>query len=1390
MELPANEIAAIDAMAKRWLGIDDPGNQQELEATFGQNGQVDATTFLAIAQRLQDRGYKAEQEEDRLSILTQKNIRISLQGIGVLEKYCKDNVISNIESEQYSALRKRNNSDKDTLMIGEYSVKLKSRTEETVQRTDPDLQELLRLWPRQPKAFRLIKRWSFMGTGMRIDMSIVRSTPKDDRGQFQWRTEFLAPYRGGKTIFQQPVHYEVEVELIHGTTDTDTKEKAVKCLIRGLGEVLRAIQGNTLLIRKSVQDRVLGQYRTLNKNSPVFRGSPPVTLEQKNMEPLTPAVTKGGGEEDYEGLGLEGGADEKKENRPAIPNIRNNYNVTDKADGLRCLGFVNDEGELYLIDMAMRVYRTGLQNTACKNSLVDGEWIRKDRDGTAMNQYGIFDIFTVDKRDVSLMPFATFSENAAGQKVILNEEGEEAMKTRYGNMLRWFGFWKDKDHFKTLVPQANLRVIPKTFRFATPADGDGIFDQCRLTLESLQVYHTDGLILTPNDKPLPPMGKTFFEQFKWKPAADNTVDFLVTIEPKTRQGFNADGSASAYKELILYVNARKDPAYDNPRKTVLYMLPLPEETERDATKKVGNKVVSGPSQFIPTDPPDSMASRCYLDIQIQELTGEEYVVAENGEPIPNNSIVEMRYDITKPLGRRWIPMRIRHDKTERYTRAVEAKTGNLKQTLNSEVTANSIWSSIHNPITVSMISTGSMVPSDAEIEASTASRYYNRQASREDLEVIKGLRAFHNKYIKQQVLYGSVMKTPGLTILDLACGQAGDIYIWTMYKASVIVGVDTAMEGLRDKKNGAYARYMNFMITQGRDRVPKMLFIHGDSSKSLIDGAAGIPLNPGETEEGDMLMTVLGTGMAKGKIPPFVSKEPTEGGVRGALRDRADVASCMFALHYFFKDKDTLDGFLQNLQDCVKVGGYFIACFTDGQKVFDLLKGKKDGLAVGKEKEVNIWSIRRKYDEPTLPLDDSCLGMPVDIKFISLGEEVHTEYLVPYPYLIKRLREYGFDLLNADELKTAGLQHSTNTFDKSYDMIKKDKDEKKKYPMSPTVSAYSFTNRWLIVRRRGEAIAAEDDDGHGTSIAASVGTAEGAAIAEQVAAALKEKAEEVATNTVVREDVMTALERKIATSTVAPKAASKSASKGAPKSASKGAPKGASKKKKGGNREDEDEEEPSSEYTPENVFLFGPEVSLTANLLEREDKFYPRCLSPIWQFMIKEDGNDIVYPSLEHFWAAMKVLHGGKGPKASLKALATSFSCDGAIHNEAKERLTKEVKEKHLPSTQNQARMKIALEELNKIRKAAATIAYDDTEWAGVQDKYLRYGLEQRWKHDVEFHKTVEDLRLKNAYLLYSIGPHLGDPTGLLAGKVRKNGTIDGDNQVGKIIMELAKYRI
>jgi hypothetical protein len=456
---------------------------------------------------------------------------------------------------------------------------------------------------------------------------------------------------------------------------------------------------------------------------------------------------------------------------------------------------------------------------------------------------------------------------------------------------------------------------------------------------------------------------------------------------------------------------------------------------------------------------------------------------------------------------------------------------------------------------------------------------------------------------------------------------------------------------------------MNFMIQNGATNVPKMLFIHGDSSKSFTDGTAGIPLVPGSTEEGDMLITVLGTGLAKGKVPPYVSKEPTEGGVRGALREKADVASCMFALHYFFKNKETLDGFLQNLQDCVKMGGHFIACFTDGQKVFNMLRAEKKGVVVGIENKKPLWSIRRQYENLSeMPDGEESLGLPIDVTFISLGEEVHTEYLVSFPYLLQRLREYGFRLLNEEEQKDAGLLHSTNTFDESYKMIPP-KDQKNKYPMNPRVKAYSFTNRWLIVKRdeiNEIVVPPEDDDGYGTSIIASIGESDGAALANQENRVLGQ----------LTEEEIEAREQ-------------------AGRDAVREASSAQSAKSKSYVPTAEDLADPSffgggkniwshsSEYTPDTVFLFGPEVSLTSNLLEREDKFYVRRLSPSWQFMIKEEGTEEEYPSLEHFWAAMKVLHAGKGSKTSLKLLAQSFTCDGAIHREAKERLAKEVKEKN-----------------------------------------------------------------------------------------------------------------
>ncbi len=352
MDLQSVESKQIIALVQEWINH----SEQELEATFGIGGQVDSTTFLQIAQRLRIKNFELIPQDDRLSIITPKHVRLSLQGLGVLQQYCKDDKLA---GKPFTAMIKDRTSKESTIDLKEYNVRIKSRREINLSRDDPSVREITDNWELQNKAFRLIRRWTFRGKGIRIDMSMVRSTPKDNKGQFMWVRSFLQ-----HNIFKEPSHYEVEVELLRNEF-TSTSETALKSLISGIGEVLRAIQKNTLLIRNSISESVKKEYGDLIK-SDRFRGVSPITLELKNMS---------------------------NEIDDAIPNIRKGYNVTDKADGLRAMGFINKNGELFLIDMSLNVYRTGLVNKKCANSLVDGEWVTNAKDGRAINHYLIFDIY-------------------------------------------------------------------------------------------------------------------------------------------------------------------------------------------------------------------------------------------------------------------------------------------------------------------------------------------------------------------------------------------------------------------------------------------------------------------------------------------------------------------------------------------------------------------------------------------------------------------------------------------------------------------------------------------------------------------------------------------------------------------------------------------------------------------------------------------------------------------------------------------------------------------------------------------------------------------------------------------------------------------------------------
>jgi hypothetical protein len=498
-----------------------------------------------------------------------------------------------------------------------------------------------------------------------------------------------------------------------------------------------------------------------------------------------------------------------------------------------------------------------------------------------------------------------------------------------------------------------------------------------------------------------------------------------------------------------------------------------------------------PVLFNPSELPDTMAAVCYSEI-MTSATGDDFVSCENGDPIENKSIVEMRYEPGNEPGWRWIPMRVRYDKTERYQKGI------IGRTLNKDEAAEGVWNSIHDPITHYMITTGSDQPSAKELAemagavagvatGSVSKVYYDRKGPKEDILMVRGLRDFHRRYIKEELLLGRGLRGGGKTFVDLACGQGGDLWSWIRFNTEFVFGTDIAGNGIRDPQDGAYRRYINAVMKNGGyDKVPKMVFTIGSSAKNLASGEAGAT-----PEESNMMRAVLGKVAPDGPIPPFVEKY-----AKGRLRNGADCVAIMFAIHYFFENEVSLTGFMRNVSDTLAMGGLFIGCCFDGQRVFDALRPiPEGGSLMGKEKDAEIWKITKRYSGADLTNGVESLGMPIEVDFVSIGT-TQREYLVNFELLKAKMGEIGCDLLTQDECRALDLVNSTALFEESYDMAAK---KGQKFAMSPTVRQYSFFNRWFIFKRRRGGSLPEPEEGADCAlrlllglVAGSVGAARGA----------------------------------------------------------------------------------------------------------------------------------------------------------------------------------------------------------------------------------------------------------------------------------------------------------
>jgi hypothetical protein len=625
---------------------------------------------------------------------------------------------------------------------------------------------------------------------------------------------------------------------------------------------------------------------------------------------------------------------------------------------------------------------------------------------------------------------------------------------------------KNTNEIKKLL--SHITIKNKRF-YPESIEKNNIFDACDNILTKVREnrfeYNTDGLIFTHayygvgsnKEGETGPLSKITWEySFKWKPPQDNTIDFFVVTtkhpggEDIVKTIYESGLNSQLSTQLSEYKTIQLSCTYSERKHGIIYLNPcqdviddkLPEFKQVNYEEKYTND--AKPLQFYPTEPFDPEAGLCNIMLKLDD-NGVKQMFTEENEVFGDNMIVEFSYDLSKEKGWRWVPKRVRYDKTSEFLQG-------MKNFGNAYHVANSNWKSINNPITEDMISTGEEIP-DITVDEDV---YYNKPAGKTSTEAMKN---FHNLYVKK-LLIKSVSKQ-GDTLIDYACGKAGDLPKWINSRLSFVFGVDKSKNNLEDRLDGACVRYLN--STKTNKHMPSALFVNGDSSYNIKSGAA--MLNDKAIQ---ITKAIFGSGPKDSDVlGKAVFRQYGKG------EDGFNISSCQFALHYFLENPTTLQGFMKNISECTKLNGYLIGTCYDGKEIFNLLRKKIQGESVQIiEKGKKVWEIVKGYNSSSFEDNSSSIGYRIDVYQDSINQLI-TEYLVNFDYLDTLLDNYGFKLIDREEAISLGLPEGSGLFSELFmnmmEEIKKNKNKSKDYGEAINMSDYekkiSFLNRYFVYKK-------------------------------------------------------------------------------------------------------------------------------------------------------------------------------------------------------------------------------------------------------------------------------------------------------------------------------------
>tara|TARA_B100000900_G_C20600692_1_gene725457 strand:+ start:2562 stop:6413 length:3852 start_codon:yes stop_codon:yes gene_type:complete len=742
-----------------------------------------------------------------------------------------------------------------------------------------------------------------------------------------------------------------------------------------IGILLNKINDNILHVSKRKCENILNEYKTLteqNSENIKFVGPQPVSMSLDMLNPDNPH------------------------------SILKSYVVTEKADGIRAELFIDKQSEGYLITQKKEIIYTGCTFKGFGSSILDGEYITKDREGNNIKLFMIFDIYYLDNGDYPSHPYTypwlnkkdlpsrykilhDFQNSIEIKPSILtdirngiyyNKWDKESREIQMKDTIR-IGYKKYYDGPKKLkqdknepTKYTNIGIIGKM--------SQKILD---LNKKNNYEYNIDGLIFMPMNYPVSSdneefvvdnIGVTWYQNYKWKPPEENTIDFRIEFVKEEVKGkevnkitsFKHKNKTIQCQQVNLYVgyDINKDVTTDFTWKVMGY------------NNKRKNEILFNP----PTE-------KNSIHICNIPLTNSKLLCLKDKTILQDKGIYEMKYEPNNPFGYQWIPLRERSDKIRP----------------NNSHTADNVWRTIQYPVLEKYITGKDLNEIDFADEKEKSDYYIEDPDSDSD----KSLRNFHN-YIKDKLIRSiTSIGNKSISILDTSIGRGGDLnkYLRSDNDISFLLGLDIS----NDINKCAKRYYL------GNNKT-KALFLQYDTGKSIKGGEGCV----GDYIDRNKLLIDILYDRQKAlpkELRPLVPK------YKGLCKKGFDIISSQFSIHYYFKDELTLRTYIQNISENIKKGGYFIGTCYDGMKVFQLLEELENNhLEMLDEYDNKIYSITKKYDidDFTYNKDNiqKLFGQQIDVYMNSIGQTI-PEYLVNFQLLIEMMKEYDLILVKPEVKK-------------------------------------------------------------------------------------------------------------------------------------------------------------------------------------------------------------------------------------------------------------------------------------------------------------------------------------------------------------------------------------